>query len=248
MPLKLVTIGEAAKILHVSIDTLRRWDKLGTLKSIRLRGETGHRYYSVQDLELLTIDLFKVAKDWVTGASTHEPESQFYCPDSAIFQARLGALENLISQIPELKEEYSLITSMVGEIGNNSFDHNVGSWPDIRGILFAYNLEKGQLVLADRGQGILTTLKRVRPELTNDIDALTLAFTEKVSGRAPESRGNGLKYVKRVVTQNTNKITIKLLFQTGSAELMLTKNDLDLNITQSKNPFRGCLALITFNK
>lgn len=242
---ELISIGEAAKMLNISIDTLRRWDKEGHLKSTRI-SKTGHRYYNLRELELLNIDLFKVAKEWVTNNVSYEPDNKFYCPDSATFQARLNKLEGLLSKISGFESEFSLVTSIVGEIGNNSFDHNVGSWSDIRGILFAYNLNKRQIVLADRGQGIFTTLKRVRPELTTDKDALALAFTEKVSGRAPESRGNGLKYVKRVITQETNTISIKLFFQTGSAELDLEKGDESLNIIQSKKPFRGCLALITF--
>ncbi|MFA5109303.1 MAG: helix-turn-helix domain-containing protein [Patescibacteria group bacterium] len=243
---KFVSIGEAAKKLNVSIDTLRRWDKTGILKSYRLGGEKGHRYYEETDLALFGIDLLEEARNWATSQEPHEPENNFYCIDSSVFQARLGKLENRIKIIPGLEDEFSLITSSVGEIGNNSFDHNIGSWPDIRGIFFAYNLEKKQIILADRGRGILTTLKRVRPNLKTDEEALSLAFTEKISGRAPESRGNGLKYVKRAVTQDSNKISIKLFFQTGEAELFLEKGAGNLDIKKSKRPFRGCLALITF--
>lgn len=243
---KFISIGEAAKILNVSIDTLRRWDKTGILRSYRLGGERGHRYYDETDLTLFGIDILEEARNWATSSVPHEPENDFYCIDSSVFQAKLGKLENRIKIIPGLENEFSLITSSVGEIGNNSFDHNIGSWPDIRGIFFAYNLEKRKIILADRGQGVLTTLKRVRPDLKTDGEALLLAFTEKISGRAPESRGNGLKYVKRAITQDSNEIEIKLFFQTGDAELFLKKGDKDLDIKKSKKPFRGCLALITF--
>lgn len=46
---QLVTIGDAAKIRGVSIDTLRRWEKSGKLKSVD-RTEGGHRRYRVADL------------------------------------------------------------------------------------------------------------------------------------------------------------------------------------------------------
>src|SRR5260221_6352572 len=46
---KLVPISEAAEILGVSIDTIRRWDKEGTLHSERPNGKD--RYFSVEDLE-----------------------------------------------------------------------------------------------------------------------------------------------------------------------------------------------------
>lgn len=242
--IKLITIGNAAKRLNISIATLRRWDESGVLKAYRFGN--GHRYYDVRDIELFGVDILEIAKEWVTSQNPQEPEHSFYCADSSIFQARLGKLEDLIKTKPDLENEFSLITSSVGEIGNNSFDHNIGSWPDIRGIFFAYDLEKRKIVLADRGQGILETLKRVRPELTTDAEALKTAFTEKVSGRAPESRGNGLKYVKKAVTQETNTISIKLFFQTGNAELFLEKGDTELNIRRSEMTFRGCLAFITF--
>ncbi|MCL5439251.1 MAG: MerR family transcriptional regulator, partial [Patescibacteria group bacterium] len=46
---KLVVISEAAKILGVSIDTIRRWDKTGILHSTRPNGK--NRYFSVEELE-----------------------------------------------------------------------------------------------------------------------------------------------------------------------------------------------------
>jgi len=35
------------------------------------------------------------------------------------------------------------------------------------------------------------------PELSTDEEAVRTAFTKVVSGRAPESRGNGLKFVRK---------------------------------------------------
>ena len=46
-----LTINEAAKLLDVSIDTLRRWDKNGKLKAFRLK-EDGYRYYPKETIEL----------------------------------------------------------------------------------------------------------------------------------------------------------------------------------------------------
>ena len=40
---KLLKISEAAELLGVSIDTLRRWDKSGKLVAIKKEGGT-HRY------------------------------------------------------------------------------------------------------------------------------------------------------------------------------------------------------------
>lgn len=49
MSKKSVSIGEAAKFLGVSIDTVRRWDSQGTLHSFRPDGK--NRYFSIEELE-----------------------------------------------------------------------------------------------------------------------------------------------------------------------------------------------------
>ena len=147
-----------------------------------------------------------------------------------------------VPSILDTRATSSLITSSVSEIGNNSFDHNLGSWPDTPGIFFAYDIHKKNIVLADRGLGILTTLKRVKSNLNTDEEALRVAFTEIISGRAPESRGNGLKFVRKIVSENS----VGLIFRTGNAELILPKDSSEINIRSSTEPFRGCLAFITF--
>jgi excisionase family DNA binding protein len=47
---KLLTIRQAAEILNVHVETLRRWDKVGKLKAIRVN-ERGDRRYKPEDLE-----------------------------------------------------------------------------------------------------------------------------------------------------------------------------------------------------
>ncbi len=247
MDLKLLTIGQAAKILGVSIQTLRRWDDSDKLSSV-IRKTAGHRHYLKSDIEnfikdnIKSLDLFKMAWNWVIDDLETEPLSDFYCSDISVFQARLTRLENELGKIRRLNKIFPLISAITGEIGNNSFDHNLGNWPDILGIFFAWNLDKGKIVLVDRGQGILATLKRVKPELKNHRDALRTAFTEVIFGHAPEHRRNGLKFVKDVVTANE----ISLFFQTGNAQLRIQKNDSDIDIQKSAIHFRGCLALIKF--
>ncbi|MEK7553462.1 MAG: helix-turn-helix domain-containing protein [Patescibacteria group bacterium] len=235
----LISISEAAKILNVSIMTLRRWDKAGRLLPIRKQPK-GHRYYRKKDIEFFLSDLFQMARDW-TITNKNFPE-EFYCQNSAVFQTRLVKMENLMMQNKKTKDIFSLIVSVAGEIGNNSFDHNLGQWPDTAGIFFGYNLNKKQIALADRGLGILKTLKRIRPDLKNHAQALKVAFTEIISGRAPENRGNGLKFVRKVISRNP----INLFFQTGNAQLQLNEMTSDLKITDSKDNFHGCLTLISY--
>jgi len=245
MKSKLLTIGQASKMIGVSIQTLRRWDESGRLLSTR-RKKSGHRYYNEDVIEEFikdkVKDLFKLAKKWAGSQTGKELPPSFYCQNTSVFQARLSRLEKELGSMQRVRGIYPLITAITGEIGNNSFDHNLGNWPDMPGIFFTYDLSKGQIMLADRGQGILKTLKRVRPELSNHQDALTVAFTEIVSGRAPEYRGNGLKFVKDVVASNE----ISLVFQTGDAELKIINHNSNLAVKKSNTYLQGCLALIKF--
>jgi len=234
----MIAIGEAAELLGVSQDTLRRWDKNGRLPSVKSSG--GHRLYSRFQIELYLSDLQMLAKDWVETGS--EIPIKLHSTNSAVFQARLHKMEELLSRVEELGSIFPLIVAVAGEIGNNSFDHNLGNWPDIPGVFFGYDIGKRMIVLGDRGQGVLTTLSRVRPELETHMEAIRVAFSEIVSGRAPESRGNGLKFVRQVIADNP----IGLVFRTGDAELILRKDSADLDIHKSTVAFRGCLAFITF--
>ncbi|EKE15605.1 MAG: hypothetical protein ACD_11C00117G0001 [uncultured bacterium] len=247
MELNLVPISEAAKLLGISIQTLRRWDISGKLSSIRRPG--GHRYYDLKDIENYFLsaevsaqDLFAVANYWAAKSDSSEPNKLFYCQTSATFLDKLTKLQNKLAEVSELKNIFPLIIAMTGEIGDNSFAHNIGNWPDVPGIFFGYDLDKKEIVLADRGRGIFETLKRVRPELEGNADALRVAFTEIVSGRAPEARGNGLKYVRRIASVND----VELYYKTGDAELEIDKGDVDLKIKKSNSYIRGCIALIKF--
>jgi DNA-binding transcriptional MerR regulator len=246
MTTKLIPIGEAASIMRLSIDTLRRWDKSGQFPAFR---KSGKRFYQLNDIEKYLVklgiaesDLSALATKWVSDDLPAEPDSQFYCQNSIIFQHRLKKLENEFGTIVELKNSFPLITSVVGEIGNNSFDHNLGNWPDVPGIFFGYDIRKREIVLADRGQGIFKTLKRVKQELLSDEEALYVAFSEVLSGRAPEARGNGLKYVKGVIVENN----MRLFFQTGTAALRLKQGDQSLDIKKEDKHIYGCIAIINF--
>lgn len=238
----LISIGKAAKQLGTSIDTLRRWDAANRLPSIR-SGPRGRRFYRQEDIEFFLRNESSLAKEWAMNSIGISPLSEVYCQTRDIFQARLEKLQHgLQGKVTE--SAVSLLSAVAGEIGNNSFDHNLGNWPDVAGIYFSYDMRNKNIVLADRGQGILATLKRVRPELTNAGEALQMAFTETISGRLPEARGNGLKFVRLVITENP--FTLK--FQTGDASLSLTGHDRDLPISYTEGYIRGCVAIIGFEK
>jgi excisionase family DNA binding protein len=236
---KLFTIGQAAEYLGISLNTLRRWDESGKLVAIKKNGGT-HRYYREKDLEIFASDLLKFASEWIQDGV--EFPGTFYCQTSSIFNARLTKMEMALMQKPGFEKLYSLIVLVAGEIGDNSFAHNLGRWPDTPGIFFGYDLAKGIIVLADRGLGILETLRQVRPELSNHVAAVKVAFTEFISGRAPEKRGNGLKLVREVIIEHP----ISLFFTSGDAEVRMQGADKVFHVTRGQRIVRGCLAKIEF--
>jgi len=52
---KLLRIKEAAEMLGVNPETLRRWDNEGRLKAVRM-GKRGDRRYKIEDLQKIMDD------------------------------------------------------------------------------------------------------------------------------------------------------------------------------------------------
>ncbi|MFH1207326.1 MAG: MerR family transcriptional regulator [Patescibacteria group bacterium] len=241
------SIKETATKLAINTQTLRRWDKSGRLVANRKKtGKVSRYYYDENKIEdFLSLDfqvLLKVANTWTAAPGVFEIPRRFHCPDKSIFKARLSRFEFDLSRSGDFAQIFPLIVAIVGEIGNNSYDHNLGNWPDVPGAFFGYNIDERKVVLADRGRGILKTLQQVRPNLSDHSEALKVAFTELISGRAPEARGNGLKYVRDVVV----KYGFDLFFQTGDAVLNLGGKDKYLKIVKSPDFIRGAFALIQY--
>jgi len=186
-------------------------------------------------------DLEKDVYKWITARMEDvDIQSEYYCRTRDIFQAKLEKMTMELLRSETIGEDdIYIISAIAGEIGNNSFDHNLGNWPNVAGVFFGYFLDNGRLkvVLADRGQGILATLKKVKSELKSDVEALKTAFTEKISGRAPENRGNGLKFVK----ENVEKRKMHLTFISGNAKMELNEK---MEIKATDENIRGCLAIL----
>ena len=234
------TTAELATLLGISRVAVFKKIKSGSIKAQKVGRNFVIFKKDIGGIETLLSDLFKFAKNWVLSGK--EFSNDFYCQNSGIFQARLVKMEGFMMKDGRAKSLFSLLTSIAGEIGNNSYDHNLGQWPNVPGIFFGYDLGKRQIILADKGVGIFTTLKKVKPELKNHRQALEVAFTEIISGRRPEARGNGLKYVRNVIAKNS----INLIFQTGDAKLIMNGRSSDLNIENTKENIQGCLVMITY--
>ncbi len=205
-----VRVSEAAKMLGVTAQTLRNWEKAGKLCPERSVGN--QRYYLLEQLQQFTVDIEQLGKIWATSGVAPEIPSKFYCERQDRFLSRLSKMANEIEIDPHISKKLaSLLTLVAGEVGDNSFAHNIGNWPDTPGIFYAYDFQKRIIVVADRGRGVITTLRNVRPSIANDLEALTVAFHEVLSGRNPEKRGNGLKVVRDTVKENE----IGLFYQSG---------------------------------
>lgn len=163
-----------------------------------------------------------------------------YCQTRDVFEERNKRVANLLLEAGKDESFSYLLSSVVGELGNNSFDHNIANWPNIPGVYFVIDLEAHSVIIADRGRGIRTTLLNIRPNISSDLEALKVAFTELVSGRSPEQRGNGLKFVRNTVLG----LGLELKFFSGNAVYSLS--DKNENFEQTKYNIHGMIALISF--
>ncbi len=139
-----------------------------------------------------------------------------------VFRSRLDRFysETIKASWPE--SDSALLTAAIGEIGNNCFDHNLGQWRDMPGCWFEWGTFSDSrvwwILIADRGQGIRASLGRVDPSIKSDQQAVDTAFTKILSGRSPERRGNGLKFVRQIVNGDSAR---GLLFLSGTGRLII---------------------------
>lgn len=184
-------------------------------------------------------DIKTESLNWAQSKAAPLLAQEFYCPTRDVFQARLGTLLSHLEV--KIGIDAYLISAVSGEIGNNSFDHNLGNWPDMPGVLFATDETNKAIVLADRGQGILSTIKNAVPDTKTHKAALTIAFTRIISGRSSERRGNGLKFVTKIITEKRWSLSL----YSGDA-LAHIQNSQKLKVTTSKLRFPGCFAIINY--
>ncbi len=182
----------------------------------------------------------QAAFEWVQNPVGVELPDEWYCRTADVLKARLNRFRMQLVKTSFSEDQSQLFHAILSEIGGNSFDHNLGQWKDIPGVLFASSLDndKAEVVLADRGQGIRATLQKVLPSIQSDDEALRIAFLEHISGRAPERRGDGLKFVRENILEDS----INLFFQSGNATYLIEKNI--ETFSHSDDPVGGCIAIL----
>ncbi len=187
------------------------------------------------------------AFEWARAQKTDEPSGDVYCPTRDIAQGRVAKLPALLSSQKWSQEHAYAFAALIGELANNCFDHNLGTWRDIPGCWFEMSSdgEGVRALVADRGQGVFSSLLLVRPDIADDLQAVRIAFRGGTTGRAPEHRGNGLRYVWR--TLNEDFIGATFRYCSGVAELSVVAGsdaNLDQSVLPAQTPVPGVYAEI----
>lgn len=145
--------------------------------------------------------------DFFMHGKVHANVNQFvHSSNRGEAATRLSGLLKFVQQQGLATNGASLLTASAGELMNNSFDHNLGYWQDVPGCCTSWTKEDETLILgvADRGRGIVGSLRTMfSPSVPNE-QVLKLAFEQIISGRSPEKRGNGLKFVRNAIQTSPN--------------------------------------------
>lgn len=129
-----------------------------------------------------------------------------HCSYRDDFNARLGRFISMFQNFGLSIEDSQRATAVIGELGNNVFDHNSGSWPanTVGCIIAAQHYPKKrtiEIAIADPGIGFLGSLNAAFPNMKDDIAAIKMGLAGN-SGRIGEVRGNGLRLVQHWTINN----------------------------------------------
>lgn len=122
------------------------------------------------------------------------------------------------------------IKSIIEEINNASKEKNTDYFCLTRDI-FQARLDS---YISHTGQYLLSAVKKCE----SDLEAIKVAFTEQISGRAPEQRGNGLKFVLESVKEKK----WSLYFQSGVACCIIENGNVEF--LEGNDKFPGCVAVL----
>lgn len=95
--------------------------------------------FMLESFHFMDIRASRIQKafDWLAkenGENFLMPDE--YCPTRDVFQVRLEKMNIFLKNDYTLNDIASLVVVIIGEIGNNAFDHNLGNWRDEAGRLF----------------------------------------------------------------------------------------------------------------
>lgn len=147
----------------------------------------------------------------LAGYADHERDSLnlheiLHCATSDEFSARLGRFDRMFHSFGLSDDLVKRATVLLGELGNNAFDHNLGNWPtDVSGVFIAAQnypkLRQVEVAVGDPGVGFKTSLRNAFPDLPNDVEAIKKGLAG-FTGRIGEKRGNGLRVIQHWTVDN----------------------------------------------
>lgn len=176
-------------------------------------------------------DILLLAEKVLSKISLIKENEENWASYKDIFEARLQAFN--------LQTEEWLLGAVIGEIGFNTFDHNFSfSSFEKKGLYCDFEYDLNTILMFDFGCGIKKSLSKVKVDLKSNMEALRIAFTQIISGRAPEQRGNGLKFVLNSVVQNQ----WDMYFQSGDAYCLIDKSGYSFG-SASQN-YNGCFCIL----
>ncbi len=187
----------------------------------------------------------KVERFIITGETVgDQKEGLWFCEDRGQVKGRLPHWFKLLEAWTRDNNQASLISAILGELANNSFDHNLGKWKDTPGCMIGLSIQSKVILLvaADRGQGIISSLGKQLPEKTTPKEVMRVAFEERISGRAPEQRGNGLKFIREEMDGQHHRLfclSANTIYQKGELSF-------DLNLKALKKA-PGTLSVIEWS-
>lgn len=205
---KLVSIGEASKILGVSIMTLRRWDKEGRLPSVKTEG--GHRRYDISKIKPETVHRFDFKDNKKTIAyarvSSHDQKDDLDRQQQVLelFCSKNGWTFEMISDLGSGMNYYKkglkkLLNAIIeGDVGRIVLTHKDRLLRFGAELVFAICEAKGvEVVIINKGED--TSFEE---DLANDVLEIITVFSARLYGARSKKNKKLLDNLSKAIQED----------------------------------------------
>jgi len=155
-----LSIGQMAALNHVSVQTLRYYDKIGLLKPVFVDDKTGYRYYSIN--QSAKLDMIQYLK--CLGMPLKTIKEQFDKEDVAVIQALLSKqicyFEGRIKELQQMKKAAEVCLRNYHRYFNAPKDGRIELQHQPQRKIFCYNIGKNLYDYLDTYEYILRELKK----------------------------------------------------------------------------------------
>lgn len=204
-----LSIGETAKILGVSVKTVRRWADLGKLKSIR--SPSGHRRFNLQDIQKLNNDVSTSRENKITinyaRVSSHDQKEDLvrqvkvlenYCANHGWQYETISDLGSGLNYKKKgLKQLLNRILS--GDVGRLVLTHKDRLLRFGSELVFAICEEfNTEVVIINQSKEEIS----FEQELTEDMIELVTVFSARLYGSRSKKNKTLLENVAKAVRQS----------------------------------------------